>query len=459
MKKHKVRFLKFGIVATVVPILLYGYPFGPDPRRTGAPGDAGTCLGSGCHTGTQLNSGGGSVKITAEDGSALTTYAPGLKQRIKVQLTDAAKGKFGFEFTARLASNLSNGQAGDFSTVDAFTQTICEDGSSKNNGATCPTRFPVQFIQHTQAGYQASTAGGYTFQFDWTPPGAGAGNVTLYVAGLGGPAGPATSSNANVYTTNVSLTPAAVVTGPSISSGGIVNSVTFGAGVPVAQGSLVAIYGSKLASSTAFASSVPLSTSLADTSVTIDGIAAPLTYVSDTQINAQIPWEALGGGTGSANVIVTSNGVKSATQTVTLGTASPGIYDASGHAIAINAQDPASARYGTISAPAGSIPGLTTFPAKVGDVLIVYGTGLGKLDSNPATGANSLDKLRTVVTTPVVLIGGQPAKVAFAGLSPQFVGVYQLNLVVPQVGAGSAVPIQIQIGGQTSPATTNIAVE
>ena len=244
-----------------------------------------------------------------------------------------------------------------------------------------------------------------------------------------------------------------------MTSSGVVNSVTYGAGAPVTHGSLIAIFGSQLASSTAVAASIPLSTSLASTSVTIDGIAAPLAFVSAEQINAQVPWEALGGGTGTATVVVTSNGIKSANQTVTLGAASPGIYDASGHAIAINAQDPASARYGSISAPAGSIPGLTTFPAKVGDVLIVYATGLGKLDSNPATGANSLDKLRTVVTTPVVLIGGQPAKVAFAGLSPQFVGVYQLNLVVPQVGAGSAVPIQIQIGGQTSPATTNIAVE
>ena len=59
----------------------------------------------------------------------------------------------------------------------------------------------------------------------------------------------------------------------------------------------------------------------------------------------------------------------------------------------------------------------------------------------------------------MVLIGGQPANVVFSGLSPQYVGVYQLNLFVPQVPAGNAVSIQIQTGSVTSPASTNIAVQ
>jgi len=118
------------------------------------------------------------VKILLGGGN---TYTPGVKQRIQVQVTDSSRQKFGFEFTARLASNLANGQAGDLSTVDGLTQAICEDDSDKANGASCPSRAPVQFIEHTLAGYTASTSGGYTYQFDWTPPATNVGNVTLYV--------------------------------------------------------------------------------------------------------------------------------------------------------------------------------------------------------------------------------------------------------------------------------------
>jgi uncharacterized protein (TIGR03437 family) len=58
----------------------------------------------------------------------------------------------------------------------------------------------------------------------------------------------------------------------------------------------------------------------------------------------------------------------------------------------------------------------------------------------------------------VVLIGGQPASVSFSGLSPQFVGVNQLNVVVPNVTPGNSVPIQIQAGGITTSSQITIAI-
>ncbi|HXJ37653.1 MAG TPA: IPT/TIG domain-containing protein [Bryobacteraceae bacterium] len=248
--------------------------------------------------------------------------------------------------------------------------------------------------------------------------------------------------------------------GQSIDAGGIVNSVTFGKGQAVSQGSLVAVFGSQLAAATAVAASIPLATTLGDVSVTFDGVAAPITFVSASQINVQVPWEVLGGAAGTSNVVVKNGGNSSAPQPVQLGPASPGIYaTVDGHAIAVDAQDPNSDRYGKITAPRGSIPGLTTLPANVGDLLIVYATGLGPVNPAPLTGSNSMDTTRFTTVQPVVMIGGVPANVAFAGLSPQFVGVYQLNVFVPQVPVGNAVPIQIQLGGQTSPVTTNIAIE
>ena len=114
---------------------------------------------------------------------------------------------------------------------------------------------------------------------------------------------------------------------------------------------------------------------------------------------------------------------------------------------------------GSLAAPAGAIPGIATHPAKVGDTLIVYANGLGAVSPAVANGAASLDALRSTNATPVVLIGGRQAVLAFSGLTPQFPGINQINLVVPQVSAGASIPLQIQMGGITSTDQVVIAIQ
>ena len=96
-------------------------------------------------------------------------------------------------------------------------------------------------------------------------------------------------------------------------------------------------------------------------------------------------------------------------------------------------------------------PGWPRIRAKPGDVLIVYATGLGAVAHPPADGENSLDQLRTNLVTPQIPdrrnVG--PGRVS-AGLSPQFVGVNQINVTVPEVAAGNNVPFQIVLGGITT---------
>jgi uncharacterized protein (TIGR03437 family) len=242
---------------------------------------------------------------------------------------------------------------------------------------------------------------------------------------------------------------------PSITAGGVVNAASFEAGKPVAPGALVAIFGSELAPSLAQADSVPLTTSLANVSVTFNGVAAPLDFVSAGQINAQVPVDM---GTGAVNVVVTRNNVASAPQTVTVNQVAPGVFSSSGHAIAIIATSPTDPRYGTLAAPSGSIPGLTTSPAKVNDVLIVYATGLGPVTPPVQSGHDSLDGLRTTTLTPTALIQNVTCPLFFSGLTPQYPGVYQLNIGVPQVTAGDSLPLQVQVSGITSPPTATIAV-
>ena len=240
---------------------------------------------------------------------------------------------------------------------------------------------------------------------------------------------------------------------PSVSTGGVINAAN---GIsPVAPGSLVSIYGSELASGLAQADTIPLGTSMSSVSVTFNGVPAPLLFVSGGQINAQLPWNVLSSGTvGTALVVVTRNHQPSAPLSLQVGPFSPGIFAIGNIAVAINSD-------GSIAAPAGSIPGIATKPAKIGDPggLVILCTGLGAVDPPAVNGADSLDALRTATTTPTVLIGGKAATVVFAGMSPQFVGVNQINVAVPSgTPTGDAVSLQLSLGGMTTTATVTIAV-
>lgn len=235
---------------------------------------------------------------------------------------------------------------------------------------------------------------------------------------------------------------------PLVEPGGVVDAASFKA--PVVPGSLVTIFGANLAAGTAPASTVPLPMTLGGVSVSFNGIAAPLLYVSPQQINAQLPWSVPT--EGAVNVVVTNGTTASAPQSVQVASFAPGLFTIGGYAIAVN-QD------GSLAAPAGAIPGVASHPATPGDPLVLWGSGFGAVNPPATTGDNSLDTIRNVATTPAIAIGGVAAPVTFAGLSPQFVGVYQIDVIMPSTTLpASAAPIQIQDGGVTGAVQTTIAV-
>ena len=242
---------------------------------------------------------------------------------------------------------------------------------------------------------------------------------------------------------------------PTVAQGGVLNAAN---GIsPVTPGSLVSIYGTNLAAGLAQADSIPLSPLLNNVSVTLNGIPAPLQFVSSGQINAQVPWNVLSSGTtGTASVVVKNNGNSSAPQNVQVGPFSPGIFTIGSIGVAINNSD------GTVAAPVGAIAGITTHPAKISDPLglAIWCTGLGAVDTAIANGANSLDTLRTVTTLPQVLVGGKATTVVWAGLTPQFPGVNQINITLPPgTPTGDAVSLQIVVGGITTASTVTIAIQ
>jgi uncharacterized protein (TIGR03437 family) len=209
-------------------------------------------------------------------------------------------------------------------------------------------------------------------------------------------------------------------------------------------GSIFALYGSDLASGSAQATRVPLPDSLLTTTVTINGEAAPLFYVSAGQINAQMPWDIQ---PGIASVVVKSGLESSNTVAVDVpASAVPGIavQYPTNQAVVVNPNQ-------SENTPAA--------PGHVGDTVVAYFTGGGPVQAaGPlVTGSASPKGLSPVIGTVQVTVGGNISpSVPYTGLTPTLVGVYQVNFVIPQVSAGDRNLI-LTINGAAS-ATTTISI-
>lgn len=222
---------------------------------------------------------------------------------------------------------------------------------------------------------------------------------------------------------------------PVLSANSTVNGASFApagtASGAVAPGSIVAIFGADLASGTSRAATVPLPTAMADATVIMNGISAPLFFVSPGQINAQVPFEVASGfGNTSISVQVKRGSQSTAVQTAQLAAVSPGIFT-------INSRGTGD---GAILHAADFQLVTSGNPARADEFVSIYCTGLGTTNPLVASGAASpnVEPLARTLTVPVVTIGGRAAVVSFSGMAPGFVGLYQINVQIPAgLGAGS----------------------
>ena len=242
--------------------------------------------------------------------------------------------------------------------------------------------------------------------------------------------------------------------GPRIS--GVVNADTLAHNITA--GSTVALFGANLSSTVGAAESLPLPTFLAGVSVQAGGVAAPLFYVSPSRVNFQLPWDLAA--MPQVTITVTADGVSSAPQAVHLVPLSPWLFsinsNGSGQGAILIAQT------GEVAAPQGSFPGLATRPARRGEFISVYCSGLGSVSNAPVPGAPAgSDPVSATSAVPTLQIGGVPAPVTsgfFSGLAPGFFGLYQINVQVPDgVPSGDTVPVVVTVDGTTSN-TVTIAV-
>lgn len=220
----------------------------------------------------------------------------------------------------------------------------------------------------------------------------------------------------------------------------LVNAASFQPGM-VAPGGLFSIFGTGLAAQSESAQTLPLPTTLGKTQVLVNGAPAPLVYVSGGQINAQMPIGIPAGQ--PANVAVMNATVPSNTVTLDVPAAAPGIFTTNG-------------AQGIVQNPNGSLNS-SSAPAHAGDVLVAYLTGGGAVNSTSwISGAASPTGPASVTGSYGVTVANESVPVQYVGLTPGFVGLYQANFVVPQLGPG-VYPIVITVDGNASnPATMTV---
>ena len=311
----------------------------------------------------------------------------------------------------------------------SFTGLHIHDAGKGVNGA-----ISIPMVPTYDANFSSDT--GFGNYFNWTPG-------LLNVATLSDVVTNPENHYANIHTTLDPSGTARAQLANIVSTAPAVTSAFSAAGdnkILVAPGGLISIYGTNLAKVatdlSGWAGRV-LPSALNGTSVTIGGKNAPLMYVGPGQINAQVPVDVPAG----QQAVVVKSVVGAGTSfNVTVAATAPAIFfSAAGAAVLKNAD------FSVVSA---------ANPAKAGDVILVYCTGLGATSASLATGTVVPSTTTANTSVPVTAtIGGKPATVTYAMASPGFAGLYQVALTVPAGVTGSS-PIVLTQGTVNSNAAS-----
>ena len=236
----------------------------------------------------------------------------------------------------------------------------------------------------------------------------------------------------------------ATTTQPQIT--GVVN--TADQSPAVTAGGLVSILGSNLSSTAASSNANPAPTVLGNSCVTVNGTVIPLFLVSQPQINAQLP---LNVGSNGVVVVYTPGGVSNPYTLGSIPATAPSVLQ-------VPSGPNSTTMVPAVFREASSLPVNLVDPIHKGDHLIIYASGLGLTDPPVDAGSVSPSNPAAVVRIkPIVTLAGVTCPVTFAGLTPGQIGIYQINVNVPQgVTQGLSVPLTVSQG--TSASTVYVRV-
>ena len=288
--------------------------------------------------------------------------------------------------------------AGNCGTAVQLDDTVDNQGNLPVNG---PLISLLSVCDGTQTAYEVDLGASQAYEAFLTDLAAGGASTDL--------------SSRNLVSYVLTRPQATAVLTPiaaSVAANGIVNAATFTSGL--APGGIMAIFGTGLSGAGS------------PTSVTVDGTPAQVLFASAFQVNAQLP-PATSPGT---HVVQVNSAHGTASQQVSVSAVAPAIFLLSApSAGAVLNQD------FSINTPANPLPR--------GETLLIYATGLG---------ATAKQGQYSITSTPVTaVVNGVEEPVAFSGLAPGFVGLYQVNLLIPSsIPPGSQVPLSLKQSGQVS---------
>ncbi|MCC7343192.1 MAG: hypothetical protein IT170_19070 [Bryobacterales bacterium] len=382
----------------------------------------------------------GRLAITAAN------YVPGVKQTLRITLTHPTARRWGFQLTARVASDPAR-KAGVF-TSNAETQVRC----GLVGTAVAPCGNELEFVEHVVAGTAAESQAARTWEVDWTPPESAVGDVIFYAAGNA-----ANNNGANtgdfIYTATATINAA---TGggprPAITAGGIRDAFNFTSNI--SSHSWVAIAGTNLSAAERTwdgaiqGNNLPLS--LAGVSVKINNKEAPVYYVSPGQVNVLAP---LDDAVGDVQVVVSNINGDSAPLTIRRAAAAPAFFTpfAQNNRFFVTAV----ALDGTILGKVGVDPRARR-AARPGETIQIFGSGFGATNP-PAPTERLVTGSPALAAKPTIRVGEATADFAGNGNLISS-GVYQFNVTIPASLADGDHAIVATAGGATSANTVFISV-
>jgi uncharacterized protein (TIGR03437 family) len=221
---------------------------------------------------------------------------------------------------------------------------------------------------------------------------------------------------------------------PHITS--VVNAGDFKA--DVAPGGLISVFGTQLSPINMASSEIPLPTALGNSCLSVNGLPVPMLFVSSTQVNAQMPNQAIG----NVTLILHTPGGTSDNYNLVIQPNAPSVFLAG---VGPQTDVPTVVRYDDNELVTDSHP----IHRKSNTALVIYLTGLGQTSPAVPSGQPApVTPLAVSMVQPTVTLGGTNLPVLYSGLAPGLVGVDQINVSVPfTVPDGMSVPLVIAQGG------------
>jgi uncharacterized protein (TIGR03437 family) len=326
-------------------------------------------------------------------------------------------------------------------TGTTTTVETCTTGTT----STCTTTTQTGPPTTTSVGQ--STAPGVMERIDMTNPSSSVNSATQMMEApmLGSTGSPFTRTIAplasqtaivNLTVSGVTVLPwnfNAAVAPPNITS--VVNAGNYGS--DIAPGGLISVFGTNLSPVNMASSEIPLPTALANSCLSVNGLPVPILFVSPDQVNAQIPFQAIG----DVTLILRTPGGISNNFNLVIEPNAPSVFEAT---IGSEANIPTVVRNDDNELVTPSHP----IHRDSGTALVIYLTGLGGTSPTVATGQPApTNPLAYSLVQPTVTLGGVELPVLYSGLAPGLVGVDQINVSVPSnVPMGMSVPLVITEG-------------